>query len=191
MNDAQELRRITVFSDLKNAELEWLADHGEFRDLDTGDAAVEEGSPADVMLAVIEGELRGRGEKKAFDGVVVAVRAGEISGMLPFSRMKTFPVTSRAIVPSRLVFFPASLFPEMLERVPVLEPRLIAALADRVRKMTRDVQHRDALMALGKLSAGLAHELNNPPRRRCARRVCSTNGCTSSALASRHSRGEV
>ncbi|HWV56439.1 MAG TPA: cyclic nucleotide-binding domain-containing protein, partial [Longimicrobiales bacterium] len=124
MDRVSELRRIRVFADLREAELQWLADHAEFRDLEAGEAAVVEGTPASYMLAVIDGELRGRREKAAFDGVVIVVRAGDVSGMLPFSRMQTFPVTSRAMVPTRLAIFPASLFPEMLERVPVLEPRL-------------------------------------------------------------------
>jgi signal transduction histidine kinase len=50
----------------------------------------------------------------------------------------------------------------MLRRIPVLEGRLIGALTDRVRETTRAEQQRDKLMALGRLSAGLAHEMNNP-----------------------------
>jgi signal transduction histidine kinase len=53
-------------------------------------------------------------------------------------------------------------FPEMLRRIPGLEARLIGALTDRVRETTRAEQQRDKLMALGRLSAGLAHEMNNP-----------------------------
>ena len=50
----------------------------------------------------------------------------------------------------------------MLRRLPELGPRLVGIMADRVRENTRADQQRDKLMALGKLSAGLAHELNNP-----------------------------
>ena len=50
----------------------------------------------------------------------------------------------------------------MLQRIPELLPRLIGVMADRIREYSRAEQQRDKLSALGKLSAGLAHELNNP-----------------------------
>jgi signal transduction histidine kinase len=50
----------------------------------------------------------------------------------------------------------------MLQRMPELGQRLVAIMADRIRETTRLETQRDNLMALGKLSAGLAHELNNP-----------------------------
>ena len=50
----------------------------------------------------------------------------------------------------------------MLHRAPTLGPVLVSMMTDRVRETTRLAQQREKMMALGKLSAGLAHELNNP-----------------------------
>jgi signal transduction histidine kinase len=53
-------------------------------------------------------------------------------------------------------------FQEMIERFPDLVTRLVGIMSDRIRTTTRDEQQRGKLIALGKMSAGLAHELNNP-----------------------------
>lgn len=158
----EDLKQIRHFADLEDEQLTWLAEHFEERWLEPGDAAVVEGSPADRMMVLLAGELHVRREKGPSDGWITIIRAGEVSGMLPFSRMTTFGVTVRAVVKSRLLWLPAALFPEMLRRIPPLEPRLVGLLTDRVREFTRIDQQHEKLMALGKLSAGLAHELNNP-----------------------------
>jgi signal transduction histidine kinase len=76
--------------------------------------------------------------------------------------MKQFTVTGRALTEGRILRFPASLFPDLVHTMPELAKRLVGVLADRVREATRIEQQRDRLAGLGKLSAGLAHELNNP-----------------------------
>jgi signal transduction histidine kinase len=158
----EDLKQIRIFSDLEDDQLRWLAEHFEERWLEPGEAAVVEGSPADRMMVLLAGELHARREKGPSDGWMTILRAGEVSGMLPFSRMTIFGITARAVVRTRLLWLPAALFAEMLRRIPPLEPRLVALLTDRVREFTRIDQQHEKLMALGKLSAGLAHELNNP-----------------------------
>jgi signal transduction histidine kinase len=71
-------------------------------------------------------------------------------------------VTGRALTDGRLLKFPAALFPELIQKMPELTATLVAMMSDRIREGTRIEQQRDRLVSLGKLSAGLAHELNNP-----------------------------
>ena len=156
-----DLRQIPAFADLHEDGLQWLASQMTVLELQPGDTVVSEGSPADRMFVILEGEIQGHSERASAPRSFSA-KAGQISGMLPYSRLTHFPLSTRAVVPSRVAILHTDKFDEMLRRMPELGQRLVGVLADRVRENTRADQQRDKLMALGKLSAGLAHELNNP-----------------------------
>jgi len=165
-SSAEELVRklltIQVFADLAPDDLLWFVAQCKEHHAAVGDIIVREGVPADSMLIMLEGEMRARSEYGNPDGPVFTVRGGEVTGMLPFSRLKIVSVTGRAVLPTHYLLFPASSFPELFHRMPELTRRLVGLLADRIREVTRTEQQREKLASLGKLSAGLAHELNNP-----------------------------
>ena len=166
MSILEDLRKVQTFADLPEDQLAWLAQQGTEIRLQPGDVLTRAGDPADKMFVLLEGELQFRR-----DGFVFAARAGAISGMLPFSRMTRFPVTGEAVTAARVIWFSSNIFPEMCQRMPPLIGRLVAVLTDRVREVTRMDEQREKLASLGKLSAGLAHELNNPAA--AARRAAS------------------
>jgi signal transduction histidine kinase len=158
MIETRDLRNIAVFSDLPEEQLAWLAEQGEDVRAAPGEVVFREGQPADHMFVFLEGELEGRGaEQRIFHAV-----AGDVTGLLPFSRLQKFQGVGRAITRLRVARFHKRIFPEMLQRMPLLTERLVTLMLDRVREYTRSSDQRDKLEALGKLSAGLAHELNNP-----------------------------
>jgi signal transduction histidine kinase len=156
------LRQIEVFADLRDDQLQWFVSSGEEIRLAPGDVLLREGDPADALFVLLEGEVRGRRENAGADSPGFVGRAGEVTGLLPFSRMTTFSLTARAIAPTWILRLHKDHFPEMLQRIPELLQRLVGVMADRIREFSRAEQQRDKLSALGKLSAGLAHELNNP-----------------------------
>jgi signal transduction histidine kinase len=156
-----ELLRFPVFADLPEDQIAWFISQTQEMHLKAGDVYSRQADPADAMFVLIEGHLQGRGEL-AGELFVFDLEPGNVTGVLPFSRMKQFSVSGRAITDSRALRFPASLFPELIQKMPELTRRLVGMMADRIRETTRLEQQQDRLASLGKLSAGLAHELNNP-----------------------------
>jgi signal transduction histidine kinase len=155
----QQLKSVPAFADLPEEDLAWLAARMQLEHYNPGDVVAEAGAPADRMWVVLTGELRGQ---RAGDSRTYSVRAPQITGMLPYSRLTHAPLTTRALAPTTIATLNVSYFPELLERLPALGKKLVGVLADRIRDTTRADEQRDKLTALGKLSAGLAHELNNP-----------------------------
>src|SRR6266496_3672460 len=161
MVTSSELLHVPAFADLPEDQIEWFLSHAEQRSLLTGDVYVRQGDPADTMFVLLDGEFQWRGEFGG-EAVVLSGKVGDVTGALPFSRMKQFQVTGRAVTDGRVLRFPAALFPELIQKMPELAKRLVGFMSDRIREFTRLEQQRDRLAGLGKLAAGLAHELNNP-----------------------------
>jgi signal transduction histidine kinase len=146
---------------LPRDQLDWLAEHFEEMRFQPGEIIGREGEALDNLAVILEGEVsfqRGTG----VDEMVFRGFAGQVTGLLPYSRLTHYGGTSRAVLPTRIAALHRSHFPEMLQRIPLLGQRLVSIMADRIRETTRIETQRDKLVALGKLSAGLAHELNNP-----------------------------
>src|SRR5579863_2185763 len=161
MVEKSELLRVPAFVDLPDDQIAWFIDHAEELRIKAGETYFREGDAADAMFVVLEGQIQVRGELGG-ETAVFALKPGDVTGVLPFSRMKQFPVSARAVTDARVMRFPASLFPELIQKMPELTQRLVGLMSDRIRETTRREQQRDRLASLGKLSAGLAHELNNP-----------------------------
>src|ERR1700733_6552097 len=162
MVDKSELRRVPVFADLPDDQLDWFLSQAQEMNLKAGETYLRQGDPADAMFVILAGQLQARGEMGGGETFVFELEPGEVTGILPFSRMKQFRLSGRAVTDSQALRFSATLFPELVQRMPVLTQRLVGLMADRIRETTRMEQQRDRLASLGKLSAGLAHELNNP-----------------------------
>lgn len=157
-----DLRKVPPFADLAQDELQWFVSNAQELIVQPGDILTAEDSTPEWMLVLLEGELRGRREADGPDSQSYTASAPAVTGFLPFSRMKKMPMTARAVTPMHVLLLHSSKFPELLNRIPVLAERLVGVLTDRVRTYTMATQQREKLAALGKLSAGLAHELNNP-----------------------------
>lgn len=160
--ELDELRPLSLFEGLSDAQLAWFCERGRRIELDAGEHMFERGQPADFLFVVVTGVIEGYEEIGGQWLLVATTGRGEATGMLPFSRMTHYPRYTVAVEPSRVLRIDRGDFPEMLSTSLEVGQRLVAAMSDRVRGDVRLEQQQEKLMALGKLSAGLAHELNNP-----------------------------
>src|SRR3984957_10786682 len=161
MAEKSELLAISEFTNLPDDQIDWFLAQAEEIHLKPGDKGFHQGDPADAMFVVLEGQLQARGDIGG-ETAVIQIQPGSVTGVLPFSRMKQFSVGVRALTDARVLRYPAARFPDLVQRMPELTQRLVGLMSDRIRETTRREQQRDRLASLGKLSAGLAHELNNP-----------------------------
>ncbi len=157
----EALKRVGPLHGMEESELEWLATHGTERFEPAGTTLFHEGDPATRMNIILKGEAHVRRERGAPTGLFIG-RAGQITGLLPFSRMKSHGGHGFVVVDIWALDFDKSIFPEMLRAVPSMGQRCVSVLLDRVREVTRIEQQTEKLNALGKLAGNLAHEMNNP-----------------------------
>jgi signal transduction histidine kinase len=155
------LKRVAQLQGLEENEYEWLATHGAERFVDAGVTIFREGDPANEMNIILKGEIHVRREHGGSSALWIG-RSGQITGLLPFSRMKTYGGMGYTTAPTWSLQYEKSVFPEMIKAVPSMTQRCVSVLLDRVREITRMEQQTEKLTALGKLAGNLAHELNNP-----------------------------
>lgn len=158
---AEALERIGPLHGLPLEDRLWLARHGEEFIAEPGDIVFEEGTVAEHMILILKGEIHVRRQHSGPMALFIG-RAGQMTGLLPFSRMKSYGGQGFAISEAWALFLHKSLFPEMLAAIPSMTQRVVSTLLDRVREVTRIEQQAEKLTALGKLAGNLAHELNNP-----------------------------
>jgi len=158
---AEALDRIGPLHGLPFDDRLWLAEHGVEMIAGAGEVIFDEGATVEHMVIILKGEIHVRRQRGGPVALFIG-RTGQMTGLLPFSRMKTYGGQGFAVTPVWALLIPKTVFPEMLKAIPSMTQRVVSTLLDRVREVTRIEQQAEKLMALGKLAGNLAHELNNP-----------------------------
>ena len=143
-------------------ELAWLASHGSLRQLDAGQVLSSKGAKVEGLFVVLSGRVaifvdRGAGLHK-----IMEWREGDVAGLLPYSRLVSPPGDSVAQEPSTILAVHRDDLRAMIRECHEVTSILVHTMVDRARAFTSSDLHDEKMVSLGKLSAGLAHELNNP-----------------------------
>ncbi|MFN0085930.1 MAG: sensor histidine kinase [Blastocatellia bacterium] len=143
-------------------ELAWLASQGAVRHLDAGDVLTAKGAAVEGLFVILAGHIaifidRGAGRHK-----VMEWRTGDVTGLLPYSRMVSPPGDTVAQESSVILALHRDQLTAMIRNCHQITSILVHKMIDRARLFTSSALHDEKMVSLGKLSAGLAHELNNP-----------------------------
>ena len=147
---------------LTDEQVAWLSGYGEERYLEAGEYLFKERDPVDSFYVVLEGEVRiARMGSDGTEEVIVTHGPGMFTGQLNVLAGRPAARAS-AVVPSRVLEITSDAFREVAATNREVADIFISTTARRIRRTQAWIRQNEKLAALGKLSAGLAHELNNP-----------------------------
>lgn len=159
---AESTYQIAPLTGLSPEESAWVAAHSKELHLQPGEYLFHEGDNDDRFYLVLEGELLITHSFNGVEQVLGKTERGEMGGELALLKGAPRSGSARALVPSRLLIFDRLAFQGIFAAVPTLGMRILSTAAKRLSGNASRVTHEEKLAALGKFSAGLAHELNNP-----------------------------
>jgi signal transduction histidine kinase len=144
------------------AEHEWLVEHGVPQHFPAGRVVTHKGEHTPYMIILFEGHIVIRADRGAGAHKIFEWRGGDVGGMMPYSRGASPPMDAVAERATDVLAVDKTCFPEMIRECPVITTTLVHLMLDRARQFTSADLRDEKLISLGKLAAGLAHELNNP-----------------------------
>src|SRR3954470_15540034 len=162
----EELKTVVALNALPNEHLQWILDHSAYHEYEDGTQVKKTGDEADVLIMMLEGEISFymdvKGRLVYYHHFANDATSGGVTGLLPYSRMKTYPGCSFAVGYLRTLQLHKKHYPALEHLNPDFIQRLIGYMTERAKSFATMQMQQEKVSALGRLSAGIAHELNNP-----------------------------
>ncbi|GAB4227382.1 MAG: ATP-binding protein [Elainellaceae cyanobacterium] len=168
------LRQVPILSRLPEHKLQWMIDRGTEIWLQPSELLVAEGEPADRVFVLIDGSFRITQRVGNQDMLLKRHDQPALFGEVPLLMgVAYFWASGRAVTTCHILELSAATFWQFMGLCPVLAMSVLQTMVERMQEVQVLAQHRERLISLGTLAAGLAHELNNPASaaRRAAREL--------------------
>jgi signal transduction histidine kinase len=160
--DKDFLRQLPLFAGLPEEDLDRLWDMAETVAVVAGETLVAEGEPGASMYVALDGRFEVSARSGERDLVLATLGPGEVIGEISLLEGSSRTATVRAIQDGQVLKISRDSFQQFLQRSPSAALGIVKTMATRLRNTEAMLRQREKMAALGTLSAGLAHELNNP-----------------------------
>ena len=164
----EQLRTLFLFERLDDDQLAWLIERGRLVEYPAGVVIHAEGAPASCFLVLLSGTLSMSkrvqgGEIELFRTDYRGAYTGAFNAVVPDRGVpKVYPSTARAVTPCRLFEIPATEFGKAVWEWFPMAAHLLEGAATQGASASEIIERHERLVALGAVTAGLTHELNNP-----------------------------
>ena len=156
------LCKVPLFASLPEPDLLTICEATWDVDLEAGDILFKEGEPGDNAYVIRRGEMEVLRSSTGSDVLLAVLGSGEVIGEMALVEEAPRNATLRARSITRLLAIPKAEMDQLLETSTSAARAMFKNLLQRWRTTESALRQNEKMAQLGTLSAGVAHELNNP-----------------------------